>query len=636
MNMQILKFSKLRLFASHFFPIALLFLFLGFFRYPLLLNSEYTFNGDEGLLASTIWDIFNNGSIIFYYDIGRTFGLTFGLAAVPFMWFLGPTSLAFNLPAPLFYALYVWTTFLVAKKLIPRTAYLVLILMLFTPFRITELTMYNWPHVPAAFLGNCMFLLFIKFKLSKENENLITFLLFFTMGLAIYTYTYSFIFILTIAIVHLLTHSKLNQFKEQFSLGFVVEILKNKKSKKDVVCQLLDMLIFVFVLAVGFSYIFGGFGLDIGGVSILQINKFHGAAIQLSILIVVRFMISPKNSITLLKNIQSYFIAKLQVGEKRMIVAGMVGFVAGLSPRIASILNGETSKGGQGHDMDFLPTKLLAHLHSLLFNKGPQLFDIEKAYRDLIVNPINISQSIFGFLFVALIAILLISFCSFAYDNKGFLKSIMTLRGMSFEPVHLIIMTPIIVCFANIVVQNGPEPRYLFPLFGTFVLMIGIFADKIILKFKYVSVIILLIWMGFYSISNYRSYQDAGLIKDAKLVKFERSFIYELIDFLVEKNISVAYSDFSVSGMATYLSGGKLNVSEYFNNPVAKTRKKRGMQNPDFAIIADEEKAKIYGKFLRQNNVDFKVAELSEYKIYWEFSGDYIQIDKLRSLIHEN
>ena len=231
---------------------------------------------------------------------------------------------------------------------------------------------------------------------------------------------------------------------------------------------------------------------------------------------------------------------------------------------------------------------------------------------------------------------MLISFCSFVYDNKGSFKSIVTLKGIDFEPVQLVLLAPIIVCFANIIVQNGPETRYLFPLFGTFALQVGIFVDKTKVKFKYVTIIVLIIWMSFYSISNYRSYQDAGLIKDAKLVKFERSFIYELIDFLVEKNISVAYSDFSVSGMATYLSGGKLNVSEYFNNPVAKTRKKRGMQNPDFAIIADEEKAKIYGKFLRQNNVDFKVAELSEYKIYWEFSGDYIQIDKLRSLIHEN
>jgi hypothetical protein len=102
------------------------------------------------------------------------------------------------------------------------------------------------------------------------------------------------------------------------------------------------------------------------------------------------------------------------------------------------------------------------------------------------------------------------------------------------------------------------------------------------------------------------------------------------------KNISVAYSDYSISGITTYFSGGELNISEYYNNPIAKTRKKRGMKNPDFAIIAKAEAAKTYTNYLRQNNVDFKVDELGRYKIYWGFSGDHILINKLRSLIHGN
>ena len=102
------------------------------------------------------------------------------------------------------------------------------------------------------------------------------------------------------------------------------------------------------------------------------------------------------------------------------------------------------------------------------------------------------------------------------------------------------------------------------------------------------------------------------------------------------KNISVAYSDYSVSGEATYLSGGKLTISEYSSNPVAKTRKKRGMHKPDFAIIANEEAAKIYSNYLLQKNIDFKADELGGYKIYWEFSGDPIHINKLRMLIHDN
>lgn len=630
------KLNQLRLFANHIFAISIIFLILVLIRYPYFLNGDHFFSSDEGMLGSTILDLMNGKRFSFYYDFGTTFGLTFGLVSAPLIWLLGPTSVAYNIPATLFYSLYLWTTYLIAKALIPRTAYLVLVLMIFTPSYITQLTTHNWPHVPAAFLGNCIFLLFIKLKLPEKNSLSVVFLLFFTMGLAIYTYTYSLIFMLTIAILYVLSHSQWDQIKGKISLSFFVGIFKNKKSKGKVVCQLLDVLIFIFFFVVCFSYVVGGFAFDIGGVSILQVNKFHGAAIQLVVLILFRMLIFPKDSIAFIKNTRAYFTSDIHVEKKSMIFAGGIGFLVGLSPRIASILIGETSRGGQGHDTDFLPTKLLVHLYSLLFKNGPQIFDIDKSYQNLVSNPVDIYQIIFGFLFLALISILLISLYSFFSENKASLKSIMTLRSMKFEPVHLVLLAPIIVCFANIIVQNGPETRYLFPLFGSFVLWVCIFIDSAKIKFKYISVIILIIWLSFYSISNYRTFQDEGLIKDVKLVKLEGEFVYKLIEFLEKKKISVAYSEYNLSGKATYLSGGKLNVSEYFNNPVAKTRKKRGMGSHDFAIIARNEAVNTYSKYLTEKNIKFKVEELGLFKIYWGFTGDQTAINSLRSLIHEN
>ena len=630
------KLNQLRLFANHIFAISIIFLILVLIRYPYFLNGDHFFSSDEGMLGSTILDLMNGKRFSFYYDFGTTFGLTFGLVSAPLIWLLGPTSVAYNIPATLFYSLYLWTTYLIAKALIPRTAYLVLVLMIFTPSYITQLTTHNWPHVPAAFLGNCIFLLFIKLKLPEKNSLSVVFLLFFTMGLAIYTYTYSLIFMLTIAILYVLSHSQWDQIKGKISLSFFVGIFKNKKSKGKVVCQLLDVLIFIFFFVVCFSYVVGGFAFDIGGVSILQVNKFHGAAIQLVVLILFRMLIFPKDSIAFIKNTRAYFTSDIHVEKKSMIFAGGIGFLVGLSPRIASILIGETSRGGQGHDTDFLPTKLLVHLYSLLFKNGPQNYDIDKSYQNLVSNPVDIYQIIFGFLFLALISILLISLYSFFSENKASLKSIMTLRSMKFEPVHLVLLAPIIVCFANIIVQNGPETRYLFPLFGSFVLWVCIFIDSAKIKFKYISVIILIIWLSFYSISNYRTFQDEGLIKDVKLVKLEGEFVYKLIEFLEKKKISVAYSEYNLSGKATYLSGGKLNVSEYFNNPVAKTRKKRGMGSHDFAIIARNEAVNTYSKYLTEKNIKFKVEELGLFKIYWGFTGDQTAINSLRSLIHEN
>ena len=415
-----------------------------------------------------------------------------------------------------------------------------------------------------------------------------------------------------------------------------VGVFKREQSTKELVCKVLDALVILFFFFVSFSYVFGGFGLDIGGISILQINKFHEAAIQLLGIILLRFFINPKNSIAMLKNIKSYFTMAIHADKKRMIIAGGMGFFIGLSPRIASILTGETSRGGQGHDTDFLPTKLFAHLYSLFFRNGPQLFDFDGAYQNLLFNPVNIYQSVFGLLFLALIAILLISIFLSISENRDFLKNIIALRGFKFESVHIVILTPIVICTANIIVQNGPETRYLFPLFGPLVLWVGIYLDKVKIKFKSFPVIFLVIWISFYSISNYRTLQDAGLLKNGELVKFENNFIFDLIEFLEKKKISVAYSPYSLSGMVTYLSGGSIIVSEYYSNAVAKNRKERSLASPDFAIIAQNKEDTIYREFLSKNEIESKISEFGGYTIYWDFSGDQVQINMLRSLIHQN
>ena len=155
-----IEFISLRKFINHFFFILVIFLALGLLRYPIFLNSDYFFNADDGLLASHILDLLNGDQFILYFPYTRKFGVTFGIISAPFIWLLGPTTLAYSLPGTLFYASYLWTTYLIAKILIPRTAYFVFILLFFTPFFITELSTHNWPHILTAFLGNLIFLLF--------------------------------------------------------------------------------------------------------------------------------------------------------------------------------------------------------------------------------------------------------------------------------------------------------------------------------------------------------------------------------------------------------------------------------------------------------------------------------------------
>ena len=148
----------------HFFLIGAIFFVAILIRYPLLINSDSFFTGDEAVIANTILGLLTDGPVVFYYDFGYEhtyFGLTFGLASIPFMWILGVNAMAFQLPATLFYSLYVWTTYLLARILVPRMALLLLMLMLITPPHITMMSVHNWPHIPVAFLVNIMFLLFV-------------------------------------------------------------------------------------------------------------------------------------------------------------------------------------------------------------------------------------------------------------------------------------------------------------------------------------------------------------------------------------------------------------------------------------------------------------------------------------------
>ena len=268
--MRNIEIINLRQLVTHVFAVSILYIVLALIRYPYLLNADHLFSSDEAMLAARIYDIISGGPIAFYYDFGRTFGLTFGITSAPLMWFLGPTALAFNLPGNLYYALYIWTTFLIAKIVIPRTSYLILVLMLFSPSYITEITTHNWPHTLVAFMGNLIFLLFLKLKKTKKKSSLTIFFLFFTIGLAIYTYTYSLIFILVITVFFLLSHNRWDEVREKLSLERFLVVFKKEKTTKELICKVLDVLIVIFLICVSFSYVFGGFGLDIGGVSIFK------------------------------------------------------------------------------------------------------------------------------------------------------------------------------------------------------------------------------------------------------------------------------------------------------------------------------------------------------------------------------
>ena len=629
-------FSPFLSFANQFIPIAIIFAAAVLIRYPIIFNSDHFFTADEGVMANTIMNMLEGGSIVFYYDYARYFGLTGGILAVPFMWIFGFNTMAFNLPATLFFSLYLWTLYLIAREIIPGMAFLVLMLMLISPPFITQMTTHNWPHIASAFFGNLIFLLYIKVKLSGEKRGGIIFFLFFSMGLAIYTYTFSLIYISVVALLHALSYPKWNALRQRFCLASLAGWFKGQKTKTKVFVQILDVVIVLFLMVIVFSYVFGGFGLDIAGVSIFQVNNFHKPVFQMLAILVLRILICRKDLLSYMKSVKDFISEEIPRETRVFLGLGVAGILLGLSPRIASILTGETSRGGQGFDVDFSPIKLIAHLWDIIVRTLPRLFSLDSSFRDFNFTSIGSYGTVLGLLAIPLLLLLFFSAASFCSSRWNSLKSILTLQGVKFDPGNIYLLLPLLTCLANVFVQNGSEPRYLFPMFGTLVLYIGIFINRFQKKFKGLPILVLVIWIGFYSMATYKSYEDQGVVKGFEVIKLGKIEIYDLVEFLESKGIEVAYSTYAVSQIGTFLSKGNINISEYVNNPAAKMQKRRSLKSSYFAVVAQKKQIAIYNEFLLDKKIEFKAEELGGYKIYWEFSGDQGQINKLRSLVPGN
>ena len=60
------------------------------------------------------------------------------------------------------------------------------------------------------------------------------------------------------------------------------------------------------------------------------------------------------------------------------------------------------------------------------------------------------------------------------------------------------------------------------------------------------------------------------------------------------------------------------------------------MSADNFAIITVGDSTVTYINFLKDSNIMFKVNKIGIYKVFWNFSGDAAEINKLRSLITDN
>ena len=355
-------------------------------RFPVLVNSDMLLNADEALMAHQILDLYNGNSYFAYYDVTKYFGITNGLAAFPFFWVLGIGALAFKLPATVFYALYILSTYWLLRKIQPQAALTVILLMIFTSPSIWSLTTFNYGIGLVCFLGNLIFLSFFKVKETGGSKSFYVFLLGFFVGFAIYTFTYSIVYIGSIIILFVLTNDNWEKIRLKFSMKTVTSWFMGKKGAMRKLVSVLDGVILFFIFTVLFSYVFGGFGIDIAGYSILQSNELHKPLVQLLLLIFFRMCLFRKDIRDKLNSIKS-LVRSMDPLVKRSVVFGFFGFIIGILPRLSSIFLGETTRGGQGFDVDFVPTNLVDNFWQLMTHHLPnvlglhapivQLFDYE-------------------------------------------------------------------------------------------------------------------------------------------------------------------------------------------------------------------------------------------------------------------
>ena len=219
--MKSLKSNTLLIFEN-VLAVFILSLVTAFLHYPLLLNAPLILQFDEGIQASEIIRLMKGEVFFFYFDYARYHGILHSLFSIPFFLIFGISAMAYKLPAILFYAVYVWTTYLLAKHINKNVALITLLLLIVPSPALSFLATHTWQNSIIIGLGNMILLLYLKTKSSNENLPYI-FWLFFVLGLAIYEYTYAIIYFATIVIMFALSRPFWDETRSKISFRLLIQ-----------------------------------------------------------------------------------------------------------------------------------------------------------------------------------------------------------------------------------------------------------------------------------------------------------------------------------------------------------------------------------------------------------------------------
>ncbi len=607
-------------------------------RYPIYVNWETFLNGDDAFMALDTIEMIRGNRFFLYHEGAGYIGILPDLAAIPFFWIMGINPLAYSAPGIVFYALFIGSSYGLVKKINPAAAGTTVFLLVFSPPVFLAFATRNMPHMILAFLGNLMFLQFIRVKESAENTSSAVLFLGFIIGLSIYNYTLSFIHVAVLLVVFALTFPNWDDLRGKVSFSLLARPFKNLKTKKEFLVRGLDLVVVGFIAAILFSLVWGGFGFKFAGVTLLQLNNLHKALLQLLVLIGLRFALDRHS---LRAHCRRAWDEVRRIKKNSLIRAGLFGFLAGISPRLISILSGETKKGGQGFHVEFNPVPIVQKAGTLFSETLPNTFgvwdldDWKIFFNTFSMNPENLSGLI-QIILNATVTGLVLCACYWFFSSKWEdIKRILTLKGLPYSPALLILLYPLVLVVLSMLSQGPPASRYFIVLHGMVVIWIALYLDKVRKRSLAVFIALLLAWPGFQLFNAYEYYTSQSVMNGFKTVKKHQPLM-DVIEFCKSNNIKTAYAGYWVAYKTTFLSAGSLTIAEYFHEKEVRGKivKAKTLSDPEFAVITRrKDMTDVYYKYLAGKNIGYEEKKIGIYTILWNFSGANSDIDRLRRLI---
>jgi hypothetical protein len=654
-----------QLIVGNLLAVFLLFLITVFLHYPLLLNAPLVLQFDEGIQAAEIIRLMKGEAFFFYFDYARYHGILHSFFAIPFFWLMGISAMAYKLPAVLFYAAYVWTTYLLAKTINKGVALISLFLLIVPSPAISFLATHNWQNSIIIVLGNLILLLYFKAKSSDKNLPWV-FWLFFFLGLAIYEYSYAIIYFATITIMFGLSHPLWTEIRSKISFRKINQTIKGSGTRFNAGLKIFDGIILMMLMATLFAYVWGGFAIDIFHISIIQIHKFHKAALQVLVLIAIRLFISRKYLI----EYRQWFldlIEKVKPQQWKMMRYALFGFLIGISPRIISIFQGNTSKGGKGFDMNIDPMALSNHIWIMMTVRIPDVLGIREPLTKVFTPDLyeGILATLNNILTILLMILIIFSCYKFLSWKRDSLKNIFLLKKIEHDPTLVFILLPLLVVLANALTENGPiTVRYAYPCFGIVLIWVAFALDKIKNKSLLAFSILIFAWISFQGLNNYRFYKESGMING--LTPIKKSFYLEsALEFLKTKNTKFIYADYYTALQAQLVGSNEILVTSNLPRTWGRLSREKPVGPDNFAIIFNifNERADLnfylsddlykfskpsekiearrhvgikdnrHRKFLDENHILYKTEKIGPHYILWDIQANKEQFGKLTKII---